>query len=30
MAAIVKLPSGSWRAQVSRMGKYLKRTGIRV
>jgi hypothetical protein len=23
MAAIVKLPSGSWRAQVRRKGKYL-------
>jgi hypothetical protein len=29
MAAIVKLPSGSWRAQVRRKGKYLTGTFLR-
>ena len=28
MAAIVKLPSGSWRAQVRRKGKYISRLTI--
>ena len=29
MAAIVKLPSGSWRAQVRRKGKYVTATFLR-
>ena len=29
MAAIVKLPSGSWRAQVRRKGKYITATFLR-